>query len=348
MSDDNLAEMSDKKLLLEEWKAALENARSFNTLLLQLRGFGIPIVITIMGGGVAFASKIDIPTIPVKYASIILICIALFLLVLLIAIYVAAKTKKRSGGTDLTLLEICEGAILWFVPVCGWGYSRWFYSQDLYGNAFTVSSPGVIGTLLFALSLLFGLYGIDRCYYYRLLIGAVSRAGKLEDLLGFSLTKTISDVTPLNHSKNVITTVYWLPALGALIAVMFLGYLNLWTGHRVKRDYKIGSAAEAVERAKSDLPKDASSVQVIKVELIKGVNESPPDGQVWHVQLQYETLMATPASDEGKATSSTGRSRKPVRPLRRTSVRQPVVPQSQSTMSNFFLDAKTGETMKVP
>lgn len=117
---------------------------------------------------------------------------------------------------------------------------------------------------------------------------------------------------------------------------------------RVKREYQIGSAVEAVERAKSNLPKDAVGVQVTKVELIKGVRESPPDGQVWHVQLQYETVMKTPASEEGKATSSTGRSRKPVRPLRRTSAHQPMVPQSKSIMANFFLDAKTGETTRVP
>ena len=53
---------------LTEWEQALENARSFNTLLLQLRGFGIPIVITIMGGGVAFAGNIDVPSIPITYA----------------------------------------------------------------------------------------------------------------------------------------------------------------------------------------------------------------------------------------------------------------------------------------
>jgi len=72
---------------------------------------------------------------------------------------------------------------------------------------------------------------MDRCYYYKLLIGAVKRARELEDAepLKFSLTKTIGEVTPLPHSKSLITTMYWLPALGALIAVVILGYLELWT-----------------------------------------------------------------------------------------------------------------------
>jgi hypothetical protein len=231
-------EISDTNLLLEEWKAALENVRSFNTLLLQLRGFGIPIVITIMGGGVAFASKIDIPTIPVKGASIILISIFFFLLVVIGAIYVGAKggknekgEKREKGGTELTRLEIGEGAILCLVPILGFGYSWGCYGAEYRGNTFAVTSPGVIGTILFALSLLLGLYGIDRCYYYKLLIGAVNRAKELEDTLRFSLTKTISTFTPLEHSKNVITTMYWLPALGALMVVVILGYLKLWTGH---------------------------------------------------------------------------------------------------------------------
>jgi hypothetical protein len=236
MSDENLPEMSDKKLFLEEWKAALENARSFNTLLLQLRGFGIPVVITIMGGGVAFASKIDIPTIPVQYFTIFLMVIAPGLLFVMLAIYLAtrgkaAKGKERIKIAALTGIEIAEGILLFLVPILGLGISFKFHRTDWLGNAFAVSSPGVVGTILFALSLLLGLYGIDRCYYYKLLMGAVKRASELEDKLGFSLTETISDVTPLEHSKNFITTMYWLPALGALMAVVILGYLKLWTGH---------------------------------------------------------------------------------------------------------------------
>ena len=230
MSDENLP--LEWKAALEEWKAALENARSFNTLLLQLRGFGIPIVITIMGGGVAFASKIDIPTIPVKYYSFVLIVIAVVLFCTMAAIYRAAKGKTdETKIAALTKTEIWEGIILGLVPISGLGISLGFYYRDFFNNAFVVSSPGVVGTILFALSLLLGLYGIDRCYYYKLLMGAVKRASKLESDLRFSLTKTISDVTPLEHSKNFITTMYWLPALGALMAVVILGYLRLWTGH---------------------------------------------------------------------------------------------------------------------
>src|SRR5690349_21483959 len=133
--------MGDENLTLEEWKAALDNARGFNTLLLQLRGFGIPVVITIMGGGVAFASKIDIPTIPVKYASIILMVIALVLLLVMIAVYFAAKAG--SGNTDLTRIEKIEGTILWLVPILGLGLSLIFHGTDFFGNTFAVSSPGV-------------------------------------------------------------------------------------------------------------------------------------------------------------------------------------------------------------
>ena len=39
--------------LLEEWKVATENARHFNDLLMRLRTLGLPMVITIIGAGVA-------------------------------------------------------------------------------------------------------------------------------------------------------------------------------------------------------------------------------------------------------------------------------------------------------
>jgi hypothetical protein len=221
--------MTDKELHLEEWKQALENARSFNGLLLQLRGFGIPIVITIMGGGFAFASNIEIPNLPVKYGSIILLAITLLLLVILLLIWGALE---KTPSTSLAGFEKLEGLVLIAVPliavvftICLRGWHGAFDSTAV------VANPTVIGIVLFALSLLLGLYGIDRCYYYRLLIGAVKRVAFLEGKLGFSLTKSIGDETPGTHSKILITTMYWLPALGALLAVVLLTYLRLWTGH---------------------------------------------------------------------------------------------------------------------
>src|SRR5687767_5778906 len=98
--------MSSTNLLLQEWKEALRNARSFNTLLLQLRGFGIPIVITIMGGGVAFATNIDIPSIPVTYASIAMVVIA-FLLAFILT--VVRRALQKTPPTSLSGFEKWEG-----------------------------------------------------------------------------------------------------------------------------------------------------------------------------------------------------------------------------------------------
>ncbi|SRR6266404_2426092 len=220
---------SSTQYLMPEWKEALKNARSFNTLLLQLRGFGIPIVITILGGGFAFASNIDIPKIPVKYGSITLILGAALLLVIVALINSAAKAG--TGDTGLTKVEKAQGAILCLALIGPLALTAYVYPHEFFGSTFSMSNPGVIGTTLFALSLLLGLYGIDRCYYYKLLIGGVKRARDLEDSFGFRLTKTIGDVTPLTHSKSLITTMYWLPAFGALVAVVMLTYLRLWIGH---------------------------------------------------------------------------------------------------------------------
>ena len=55
---------------LEEWKTAQENARHFNDLLLRVRAFGIPVVVTIMGGGVALGPRVLLPNIPVLWAFV--------------------------------------------------------------------------------------------------------------------------------------------------------------------------------------------------------------------------------------------------------------------------------------
>ena len=51
--------------LLEEWKVATENARHFNDLLMRLRTLGLPMVITIIGAGVALLGtglKLQLPS----------------------------------------------------------------------------------------------------------------------------------------------------------------------------------------------------------------------------------------------------------------------------------------------
>lgn len=219
----------DRKQWLIEWQEALRNARSFNTLLLQLRGFGIPIVITIMGGGVAFASNIDIPNIPVTYASIALVVIAFLLVFILVVI---GQALQQTPDTALSGFEKSEGYVLIAIPLLAVILTTCFRYRDLVSGAFVVANPGVIGIVLFALILLLGLYGIDRCYYYRMLIGAVKRAAELEALQGFELTSSVAKETPPEHAKTLITTMYWLPALGALSAAVVLTFLNVWTGQR--------------------------------------------------------------------------------------------------------------------
>ena len=213
---------------LTEWEQALENARSFNTLLLQLRGFGIPIVITIMGGGVAFAGNIDVPSIPITYAHVILSLIAVSVFLVVFFIW---RAMSKTPKTSLSRAEKCEGCVLIAVPLFSIGLTFAFRRHASIDPAFMMANPAVIAIVLFGLLLLLGLYGIDRCYYYRLLIGAVLHAETLEKKLGFSLTTAISNETPGDHSKTLITTMYWLPTFGALLAVVSLAYLRVWTGN---------------------------------------------------------------------------------------------------------------------
>jgi hypothetical protein len=276
----NSVDSTKTKMALREWDAALKNARSFNTLLLQLRSFGIPIVVTIMGGGLAFSNQVPVPNLHVWMASVMFILMTVLLFIAFCLFHVAAKADTDKAGVtlveelpdtfsadvtiveklqdtlnaDVTLVEKLQdtfnaevtnvkrvrdaglapvekvqGFILIASMILILGVTAACYPHDFFGNTFSVGSPVVIGIVLFALSLLLGLYGMDRFYYDKLLMGAVNRARHLEKQLGFTLTHTIRKTIPPQHARTLITTMYWLPALSAIVAIMVLGYWKLWT-----------------------------------------------------------------------------------------------------------------------
>lgn len=71
--------------------------------------------------------------------------------------------------------------------------------------------------LIVAVILLIALYAMDRFYYYKLLIGAVSRLVVLEKSLGFKITDTTSEFMPRKYATNLITFFYSLPGIILLI-----------------------------------------------------------------------------------------------------------------------------------
>lgn len=137
-------------------------------------------------------------------------------------------------------------------------------------------------------------------------------------------------------------------SLGAFAVLNYKLFL-----HQVRTDYTIKSAAEAVAKAREQLPSgiDASLVQVTKAELIKGIYETPPSDQVWHVQLQYESSGEEPLPVETTRHAPSGKRTKHIKSRHRKSHISPQVPKikkGKTITLDLFLNAKTGEVTKVP
>jgi hypothetical protein len=134
-------------------------------------------------------------------------------------------------------------------------------------------------------------------------------------------------------------------ALGMVLLGSFAAANYYLFVHPAKTEYKISSASEAVDQARTKLPKDALQVQVSKVELIKGVNDLASSTPVWHVQLQYEVSLPNnvPIRQAAQLVRSTKRSR-----VSRRDVSGQLPPKSKIVASDFFLDAKTGSIIQVP
>lgn len=211
------------QLRLEEWRGALDNARHFNDLLIRMRAFGIPIVVTVMGAGLGFATSVSLGPVSVMWASVVTLVLAM-----LLPIYVALFFRSECDSLRPTWVEWVEMAILEGVLVAALVFTASRYGTVMFGNGAQITFPVSMAVALFGLALLCGLYVMDRYYYFNLLVAAVTRARALECELEFSLTKTISDLTPIFAAKNVITTIYFLPAFGIIVTILVLGYMDLW------------------------------------------------------------------------------------------------------------------------
>jgi hypothetical protein len=103
------------------------------------------------------------------------------------------------------------------------------------------------------------------------------------------------------------------------LGMLFLGFFAAINYdlllYRVRDDYTIKSAAQAIAKAKTKLLPDISQVRVSKVDLIKGVYDSPPSDQVWHVQFEYEKKASSAppisAPTRGEKPASAIRAEKP-------------------------------------
>lgn len=230
-----------KDYALEEWKTTMENARHFNDLLIRFRMLGLPMVITLAVAGIVFSNIIEEISLWVWAIPLMAFVIASLLSIVFI-MHTIQQSKQARSGDNKQRKEFEEKqkppipfywveTIIWgLFIILVWGFSI--------GNIVSLVKDGigfglnnvfdfapVAITVFPAVVLLLALYFMDRFYYYKLLLGAVSRLVVLEKILDFKVTTTTSKYIPGNYATNLVTAFYGLPGL-LLITICCVGYTN--------------------------------------------------------------------------------------------------------------------------
>ncbi len=217
---------------LDEWKASMENTRHFNDLLIRFRIFGLPMVVTISVAGIAanqFITNIELWkwTMPFIMSAISALgLIALFCHTIKRFTFHLKKVsskgeheRKQAPPLPIYWIEFS----LWAVFIALLTYFAYSGVRDLViaEESFALSNTATYSitplALIFAWVLLISLYFMDRFYYYKLLIGAISRLVVLENLLEFKITETTSEFMPRKHATSLITLFYLLPGITLLV-----------------------------------------------------------------------------------------------------------------------------------
>lgn len=216
-----------------EWEMALLVTQHFNDLLMRLRSFGLPLVVTV--GAVGFALSLDrhiadVPNWAIGVFLVVNVGVVASLLAFLLRaagwgrVPEAARQYDIQGG-----LEHWEKVMRWiplaFAIAAGgsyWGLAAVDRVDLTSEQTFSAGAP----VLLFGLTILVVLYALDRFYYYKLLLGAVNRASMLERELQFRLTDTITALTAPRQSATIVTLIYFLPGIAAYSIMLALLVLN--------------------------------------------------------------------------------------------------------------------------
>lgn len=224
--------MDSKSYILEEWKTSMENARHFNDLLIRFRMLGLSMVITLSVAGIVAGGVISeiqlwkwsMPIIASIFAVIGLVAILWHTIQKLVyfhkmKINPKEVEEKKEAPLPLLIFELITW-IIFLIPL------YWFSISNIYGlinikETFSFSNVAEYSltpiALLAAVILLLSLYMMDRFYYYKLLLGAVSRLIVLEKSLEFEITECTSKFMPRNYATMLVTLFYCLPGITLLI-----------------------------------------------------------------------------------------------------------------------------------
>lgn len=209
-----------------EWQMTLQIAQHFNDLLMRLRSFGLPLLVTVMGVGVGLSFQFRIQNVP----GWVTLAILIGLEIVVVWITIHLWNRHGWGAPSRPALEhefIPHGALepleraLWALPSIiasvGLAYEAIRVTQNTHLLDKSVDYSAALPVLMFGLALLTVLYSLDRFYYYKLLLGAVNRAKSLESEMGFQLTGTITALIEPPQASSIITVIYFIPGLVAYV-----------------------------------------------------------------------------------------------------------------------------------
>jgi hypothetical protein len=205
----------------KEWETARSTVVHFDTLLMQIRTFGLPFIATAIGAGAALGTQTGrIDTTPGVLAalSIALGASVLLTFLTLVGFYIADREKRneaRASASDdekdaerRLAVGFQEYAALVFLSGSFLAWGIWIGIDE--PPPFLLSAP----VLIFGGLLLVPIYLLDRFYYSSLLVGAVGRAAELEGgSLAGKLTGRISKRAPDWTFKTLPMLFYVLPIL---------------------------------------------------------------------------------------------------------------------------------------
>ncbi len=140
-------------------------------------------------------------------------------------------------------------------------------------------------------------------------------------------------------------TLFWpgILSLGSFAAVNYDLLLK-----RGARDYKIVSAFQAVDEAKKHIDPSIQIVQLTKVELIKGVDESLAGSSVWNIQFEIKRPVQSQSaisSNVSPLIPTNTRCRRSCRYLCRC---EQTRNESDTTQYNCLIDARSGGLLNIP
>ena len=217
--------------MLNEWRSSMENARHFNDLLIRFRMLGLPMVITLAVAGIGssgFVGKIELWAWAIPLLTLALSLIGLAALFWHTIQKLMYFHRKKINRNELEEKQQPPLPIYWLE------FSTWVVFLSVLSGFTVIDFHNLINSqkpffqatahysitpiaLIAAVTLLAALYLMDRFYYYRLLMGAVSRLASLEESLQFRITQTTSEFIPRKHATNLISFFYCVPGIVLLV-----------------------------------------------------------------------------------------------------------------------------------